>query len=148
MASITVRIRRRKRVVIVDVAVRAGHHLARRCQLMRTYQRPSRGAVVKRCRRPRNRVVARRAIRRGKWCPRACVGRVIRRLPGRKMAARIAAVRRLNGQRVVIVNVALRTCRHFSCRRHLVRIRQREARCAVIKLPIQPTDHVVACRAL
>jgi hypothetical protein len=29
-----------------------------------------------------------------------------------------------------------------------VRIRQREARCAVIKLPIQPSDHVVARRAL
>ena len=104
--------------------------------------------MIKCRRRPGNCVVARRAIRRGKWCPRACVGRVIRRLPGRKMAARISAVRRLNGQRVIIVNVALRTRRYFSSRRHLVRIRQREARRAVVKLAIQPTDHVVARRAL
>ena len=148
VASVAIRVRRRERIVVVHMAVRAGHYFARRRQLMRTGQRPSRGAVIKRRCRPGDRVVACRAIRRGKWCPRACVCRIIRRLPGRKMAAGIPAVRRLNGQRVVIVNVALRTCRHFSCRRHLVRIRQREARCAVIKLPIQPSDHVVARRAL
>lgn len=58
MASIAIRIRRGERVIVVDVAVRAGHHFARGCQLVRTHQRPAGGAVVKRCRRPGNRVVA------------------------------------------------------------------------------------------
>ena len=64
------------------------------------------------------------------------------------MASGISAIRRLNCQCVIVIDVALRARRNLTRRRHLVRIRQREARRAVVKLPIQPTDHVVARRAL
>ena len=81
VTSITICVGRGKRVVVIYVAVRAGYHLARWRQLVRTGQWPTRGAMIKCRRRPRNRVVARRAIRRRKRCPSAWVGRVIRRLP-------------------------------------------------------------------
>ena len=148
MASITICVGRGKRIVVVYVAVRAGHHLARRRKLMRPSQWPSRGAVIEcRCR-PRNCVVAGRTIRCRERCPSARVGRVIRRLPRGEVASGISAVRRLNRQCVIVVDVALRTRCNLTGRRHLVRIRQREARRAVVKLPVQPADHVVARRAL
>ena len=49
-------------VVVACVAIAALHHLASRCQLMRTRQRKTRRAVIKYRRRPSDRVVARRAV--------------------------------------------------------------------------------------
>ena len=74
--------------------------------------------------------------------------RIVGLLPGRQVATGIPAVRRLNIQRVVVVDVALRASRDLPCRGHLVRIRQREARGAVIERRIRPTCGVVTSRAL
>ena len=59
VAPVAVRVRRRERIVVVDMAVGAGVHLARRCHLVRTRQRPACRAVIENRRRPGNRVVAR-----------------------------------------------------------------------------------------
>ena len=64
---------------------------------MRARQWPTRRAVVKHRRRPRNRVVARGAVAHGER--RSCGGvrRIIGLLPSRQVALRVAAIRRLNG---------------------------------------------------
>ena len=115
------------------MAVGTRHNFSGRRQLMRARQRPTRRAVIERRGSPSNRVVARRAIRRGKRRSRCWVRRIVRRLPGRQMASRIAAIRRCNRQCVVIVFVAIRAGHDFSGRCKLVRIRQWEARRGVIK---------------
>ena len=48
MAAITIGVRRREGVIVIDVAVGAGIHLARRGQLVRTKQRPACRRVVER----------------------------------------------------------------------------------------------------
>ena len=63
VTTVAIRVRRRKRVVVSDVAIRAGIGLARRRHLVRTRQWPARRAVIKYRRRPGNRIVARRTIR-------------------------------------------------------------------------------------
>lgn len=59
--------------------------------------------------------------------------RIIRRLPSRQMASRVATIGRCNRQRVVIVLMAIRAGHDFSSRRQLVRVRQRETRRRVVK---------------
>ena len=126
VAAVTIRIRRRECVVVPDVAVGASHDFSGRRQLMGACQRPARCTVIEdRCS-PGNRVVARRAVRCGERCSSRWVCGVIRGLPGRQMASRIAAIRRCNRQCVVIVFVAIRAGHDFARRRQLVRIRQRE----------------------
>jgi len=66
MAAVTIRVRARERVVVVDMAVRTEVHLAGWRQLMRTRQRPACRAVIEDRRCPGDGVVARRAVRRGK----------------------------------------------------------------------------------
>jgi len=72
---------RRQIVIVADVAVGAGIHLASRGHLVGVLQREPRGAVIKGGRQERNRIVARRAVcnrehRRGRG-----VLRVVRSLP-------------------------------------------------------------------
>jgi len=146
VAAVAVRIRRSESVVIPDVAVRAGYNFTGRLQLVRTRQRPARRAVVERRGSPRDRVVARRAVGSRKRRSRCRVRRIVRGLPGRQMASRIAAIRRCNRQRVVIVFVTIRAGHDFSGRRQLMRIRQRETRRRVIKSG-GPRNRRVTCGA-
>ena len=99
VAAVTIRVRRREVVVVVDVAVRAGVHLARRRHLVRTRQRPPGRAVIENGSGPRERVVARRAVGCRKRCSGTRVRRVIGLLPGRKMALRVPAIGRLDRER-------------------------------------------------
>ena len=73
-------------VVIVDVAVRAGVHLACRGQLMRVSERETCGAVIKIGRLPGNRVVAGGAGGNREYCGRCGMLGVGGLLPGREMA--------------------------------------------------------------
>jgi len=63
VAAVAIRVRRREGVVVAHVAVGAGHDFTGRRHLVRTRQRPARGAVIKGCGGPGDRVVARRAVR-------------------------------------------------------------------------------------
>ena len=144
VAAVAIRVRRGKCVVVVDVAVGAGVYLAGRCQLVRARQRPAGRGVVKRGIGPRNRIVTGRTVGRRESRARSGVRRVIRGLPGGEVAAGVAAIRRLNGQCVVAADMALRASRNLAGGRHLVRIRQREARGAVIKLAVGPDRDGVA----
>jgi len=74
--------------------------------------------------------------------------RIVRGLPGIQVAAGVAAVRRLDLQIVVVIDVALGALRDFASRRHLVRIRQRETGGAVIESGVRPACGVVARGAL
>ena len=49
MAAVAIRVRHREGVVVAHVAVGAGHDFTGRRHLVRTGQRPARGAVVKGC---------------------------------------------------------------------------------------------------
>lgn len=64
-------------VVVPRVAVRAGYYFARRRQLVRARQRKARRAVIKYCRRPGDRVVASRTVRRRKRRPGSRVHRIV-----------------------------------------------------------------------
>ena len=64
------------------------------------------------------------------------------------MAASVSAIRRLNLQIVVVVDVALRALRDFAGRRHLVRIGQGETRRTVIESGVRPAGGVMARRTL
>jgi len=66
VAAVAIRVRRRERVIVADVAVRAEIHLACWRHLMRTHQRPAGSAVIENRRSPGDGVVARRAVRRRK----------------------------------------------------------------------------------
>ena len=133
VAAVAIRVRCRESIVVPHVAISAGCRFARRRHLVRTHQGPARSAVVEGRGGPRDGAVTCRAVRRRKRRSGRRVRGIIRRLPGRQVAARIPAVRRRNRQRVVIVDVAIRAGRDFTRRRHLVRIGQRETRRAVIK---------------
>ena len=94
---------------------------------------------------PSNRVVASGAIRCRERRSRRWVRWVIRRLPGRQVAARISTIRGLNGQCIVIVNVARRTSWYFAAVGHqLVRIREREASVGMVERRVCPHNRVVA----
>jgi len=116
-------------VVVVNVAVRAH---ARR-HLVRIRQRPARLAVVKLPIAPLQRVVTHFACR---WEFRRHVIRILRLVVVVLVAAHARRVRDV----VVVVDVAVRA----RPRRHRMRIRQRPARLAVVKLPIAPLQSVMA----
>jgi hypothetical protein len=94
-------------VIIVEVAVRAGSHLACRRQLVRVRQRKTSGRVIKIGRQPGNRIVTSRARRNRKHCRRRRMFRVRRLLPRRQMASRVPAVRRCDLQIEVVANMAI-----------------------------------------
>lgn len=131
------RVRAGQRIISVHVAQRAS-----RCQV-RAGQRETRGRMVKRRIRPGRRIVAGRTL-----CRREARRNVIWHIAAQRLravpiccvAAVASRIRRI--QCVVAVHVAQRTGGRN------MRARQREARRAVIKLPIQPTNRVVAGRAL
>lgn len=134
VASVAVRICCRQRVVVVHMARRA------RCGQMRAGQRPARDAVIKRSRIPSNSRVALRAIRCRKSRSRRRVHRIIRPLPCTQVAAGIAAIRRLNLQVVVSVDVARRAL-HVG-----MAIRQQKARGAMVEFPVRPFRNRMARR--
>ena len=138
----------RQRVVVVDVAVRAGRHFARRRHLVRIGQRETRRTVIKDCSSPRNGVMACRAVRDGKRRSRSCVRGVIGLLPGGQMASRIPAVVRHDTQAVVTVDVAGFAGRHLAAVGHQgVRVRQRETERGVVELAVGPLRDGVALGA-
>lgn len=129
-------------VVIVYVALRAGG-----CRVG-PRKGKTRGAVVEGRRGPRDGVVAIRAVGRGKRRSRRRVHRIIGGLPGGQVASGVPAIIRLDGQIVIIVNVALGAGRNLSGRCHLVRVRQRETGSAMVEGRVGPTRSVVARGAL
>ena len=94
-------------VIVVDVAVRTGIHLARRRHLMRVSQRETSGGVVKIRGLPGNGVMASGAGRNRKDRGRGRMLGVGRLLPRCKMATGIAAVRRCDFQAVVAAHMAI-----------------------------------------
>jgi len=99
---------------------------------MRSRERKTRHAVVKRSRIPTLRRVTVGAICQRKRRSRRGVHWIVRLLPCRQMAARISARRRRNIQRIVVVDVA-------RCTRNVrVAIGQRKAECRVIEFPVSP----------
>ena len=99
----------RQIVIVADVAVGAGRHLARRRHLVRVRQREAGGRVVKIRRQPGNCIVASGTRRNRKHrCRRRMFG-VRRLLPRCKMASGIPAVRRRDLQIVVAAYVTART---------------------------------------
>ena len=107
-------------VIVVDMAVGAGVHLARRRHLMRIGQRETCGGVVKTRGQPRDRIVAVGASRDREHRGRSRVLRIRGLLPGRQMATRMPAIGGCNLQVVVAAHVA--TCARNTC----VSVGQRE----------------------
>jgi len=128
-------------VVIVDVAGSAG---SRRWRHVRSGQSKARAAVVESRCRPADRGMAIRAIRRSIGRARSGVHRIVGLLPGGKVATRIAAIRGLNAEGVITVDMALRASRDLASRGHLVRILQREAGAGVIELAVGPSGDGMA----
>src|SRR5215472_14929200 len=89
-------------VIVVDVAVGAGVHLARGRHLVRIRQRKTGRAVIEGGRGTGDRVVAGRAVGCRKRCSGSRVRRVIGVLPGGQVALRVPAIGRLEGQGRVI----------------------------------------------
>ena len=149
VAAVAVCVRYRESIVVPHVAVGAGRDFTGGRILVRTRQRPARGAVIERRRGPHSRGMARRAVRRCEGCAGRRVRRIIGRLPGGQVAARISAVRRQGRQAVVVVDVARSAGRHLAAVGHQrVRVRQRKARGRVVKGRIRPQNRVMAGRAL
>jgi hypothetical protein len=88
--------------------------------------------VIEDGRRPRNRIMATRAVAYRKCRARRRVHRIVRLLPGCQVASRISAVRGRDRQIVVVINVAGETG-HIR-----MAIRQQESGGAVIELCTQP----------
>jgi hypothetical protein len=107
VASVAIRIRCSKRIVVADMAIGAGDDFSGRLQLMRARQWPARRAVIENRRIPGDGVMARRAIGSHKRRPGVWVDRVVGLLPGRQMTLRIPAVGGGNCQGVVVVDVAI-----------------------------------------
>ena len=133
MAPVTIRICGGESVIVPYVAIRAGHHFSGRHKLVGARQRPPGGAVIKYRGSPGDRVVAGRAIRCRKRRSGSWVRRIIRSLPGRQVTLGISAVRRCNRKAVVVVDMTRRASHDFTCRRELVRIRQRKARHGMVE---------------
>jgi len=135
-------VRRGESVVVIGVARRAGS-----CGV-HTGQWPPRDRMIEGIVGPGDGVVASRTIccREGSSCRR--VYWIVGGLPGAQVTAGVAAIGRLDLQIVVVVDVALRTRGHFSCRRHLVRVRQRKTGDAMVEGRISPAGGVVAGGAL
>lgn len=136
-------------VIIVDMTVSAGIHLTGGGQLVRIGQREAGGAVIKGGIQEGNGVMAIRAIRRGKRSTGCGVHGIVRSLPatpvvGVQVALRVAAIGRLDRQIVVVVDMAIGAGIHFSSGSQLMRIAEREAGGAVIKVRRGPGSCVVA----
>ncbi len=138
VASVAVRVRRSEVVGVVEVTGGTGRGE------VRAGQRPAGSAVIKGGGIPGNRIVTRRAVRGRERSAGRGVHGVIGLLPGGQVALRVTAIGRLNIQRVVATNVALRASSDFARRRKLVRIRQREARGAMIELAVGPNGDGMA----
>ena len=93
---------------------------------------------------PGNRIVASRAVGGGKGSAGSGVRRIIRLLPGGKVASGIAAIRGLNGEGVIVIDVAGRASWNLTRGDQLVRIGERETGGAVIESGTGPVDGVVA----
>ena len=120
VATVTIRIRGGESVIVPHVTVGAGHDFPCWRKLMGTCQRPACRAVIERRGSPGDRVMARRAIRRGERRSGIRMHRVVGLLPRRQMASRVAAVIRRNCQRVIVVDVAIRAGRNLPGRGQLV----------------------------
>ena len=114
VASVTIRIRCSKRIVVADMAIGAGDDFSGRLQLMRARQWPARRAVIENRRVPGDGVMARRAVCSHKRRPGAWVDRVVGLLPGCQVTLRISAVGGGDGKSVVVVDVAIRAGRDFT----------------------------------
>ena len=97
--------------------------------------------MVERCGIPSDRGVARGTVCCSKGGAGCRVHWIVRALPSGQMAAGISAVRRGNGQRIVVVDVAQRAC-HAG-----VSVGQRESGRIVIKNSSRPRSNRVAGRA-
>lgn len=73
--------------------------------------------------------------------------RIVRGLPGVQVTSGVTAIRRLNAERVIPADVALGASGHFSGRRQLVGVGEREAGGTVIKFAVCPDRDGMACRA-
>ena len=132
-------------VITIDVAGSTGRRIRRR---VRADQSKTGCGVVKRslvC--PGNHVVTLKATGDREGLLITGVGWIFGRVVGGQVAAAVAAIRRLNRQIVIPADVALGAGRHFTGRRHLVRVGQREARGAVIELSGGPCRNGVAAGA-
>ena len=148
MAAVAIRVRRREGVVVAHVAVGAGHDFTGRRHLVRTGQRPARGAVIEDRGIPSDCVVAGRTVRRRERRAGLWVHRVICCLPRRQVASRIAAVSRRDIQAVVVADVAGSARRYLAAVGHQrVRVCQREPKRVVVELPVGPPRDGMAGRA-
>lgn len=132
MATVAICIGGGEVVVVVDMALRTGG------RDMRAGQWPTRCGVIERGGRPGDCVVAARTIRGGKGRAGSRVRGIIRLLPGREMAAGVAAIARLNGQVVIIVDVA------GAAGNARVSVCQRESRARVIEIGLKKRIESVA----
>ena len=121
--------------IVVDVAVRAGGHLARRSHLVRVRQWKTGGRVVKIRRQPGNRIMASGAGRNRKHRGRRRMLGVRRLLPRCKMTSGMPAVCRRDLQIEVAAYVAIQTG-HI---RVPVGEREIDRRCGVVYGGAQPT---------
>ena len=112
-------------------------------------QREPGGRVIKRGVRPARRVVTGRALRHGETCGdviRNIAAERLRAVPILQVAGRVAAIIRLNRQRVVVADVARGA---GSGRGRDVHAGQREAGDAVVeRAQVGPRDGIVALRAI
>jgi len=133
-------------IVVVDVALCAGGDFTGRGHLVRIRKRKTGGAVIEGGARPAGGVVAGGALGHGEAggdVIRNASAEGLRAVPLRQVAARIAAVVRLNLDRVVVIDVALNAgCGHM-------RAGQRKTGHAVVeRAHVRPGDGVVALRAV
>jgi hypothetical protein len=99
-------------------------------------QRPPGARMVEGVVCPGDCVVAARAVGHRECRARGGVRGIVGLLPIGQMAPGIPAIGGLDIQRVVAAHMALRALRHLAGRSHLVRIRQRETRRAVVEYPV------------
>ena len=138
MARVASSVGRGEIVIVVGVATRAGSCNVGACK------RPASHGVIKGVIRPCDRIVASGTIRCCEGGTRRGVRWIVGLLPGGQVATRVATIRRLNRQVIVATDMALTAGGHLAGRRQLVRIRQREASRAVIKLTVGPSRDWVA----
>jgi len=144
VATVTIRVRSREGVIVIDVALpasRAGQVIAG--------QRPARGAVIELCVGPQKRVVAGRAKRcweTGLDVIRHVSAKRRSALPGGDVAA--VAVRIRRGKIVIVSYVAIGARDDSSCRRQLMRTRERPTGHAMVENSCIPGNRVVTGGAI
>ena len=148
VAAVAVRVRYRESIVVAHVAIGASRDFTGGSILVRTRQRPARGAVIEGGGGPGDGAVAGRAVCRCEGCSGRWVRGIIGRPPVRQVAARIPAVARHDIQAVVVVDVAGNASGHLAAVGHQrVRVRQRKAERRVVELAVGPPGDGVALRA-